>query len=176
MTINAQKYCEKLYAQVVQRNANEPEFHQAVQEVLESLVPVLEKHPEYIELGILDRIVEPERQIIFRIPWVDDAGKVQVNRGFRVQFNSAIGPYKGGLRFHPSVYAGIIKFYYKDVEYRIEREFTKGKEETKVLIEDTGEEITRKIDNGSKNKVLQPGYHFFGFNKLCGPNQSTRKH
>ena len=110
MIINAQKYCEKLYAQVVARNANEPEFHQAVQEVLESLVPVLEKHPEYIELGILDRIVEPERQIIFRIPWVDDAGKVQVNRGFRVQFNSAIGPYKGGLRFHPSVYIGIIKF------------------------------------------------------------------
>jgi len=110
MIVNAQKYCEELYARVVKRNANEPEFHQAVQEVLESLVPVLEKHPEYIELGILDRIVEPERQIIFRIPWVDDAGKVQVNRGFRVQFNSAIGPYKGGLRFHPSVYAGIIKF------------------------------------------------------------------
>lgn len=110
MTANAKQYCEELYRRVVDRNANEPEFHQAVQEVLESLVPVLEKHPEYIELGIVERVVEPERQIIFRVPWSDDTGKVQVNRGFRVQFNSAIGPYKGGLRFHPSVYDGIIKF------------------------------------------------------------------
>jgi glutamate dehydrogenase (NADP+) len=96
--------------QVVKRNPNEPEFHQAVKEVLESLEPVAEKHPEWVAAGIFDRIVEPERQIIFRVPWVDDNGKVQVNRGFRFQFNSAIGPYKGGIRLHPSVYAGIIKF------------------------------------------------------------------
>lgn len=95
---------------VIKRNPNEPEFHQAVKEVLESLEPVAQKHPEWVKAGIFDRIVEPERQIIFRVPWVDDAGKVQVNRGFRVQFNSAIGPYKGGLRLHPSVYLGIIKF------------------------------------------------------------------
>lgn len=110
MSVNAKQYTHELYERVVKRNANEPEFHQAVKEVLESLVPVLEKHPEYIELGIVERVVEPERQIVFRVPWVDDKGKVQVNRGFRVQFNSAIGPYKGGLRFHPSVYLGIIKF------------------------------------------------------------------
>jgi glutamate dehydrogenase (NADP+) len=110
MTAYAKKYCDELYQRVVKRNANEPEFHQAVQEVLASLVVVLEKHPEYIELGIVERLVEPERQIIFRVPWTDDTGRVQVNRGFRVQFNSAIGPYKGGIRFHPSVYAGIIKF------------------------------------------------------------------
>lgn len=110
MTNNAKQYCQELYQRVVDRNRNEPEFYQAVQEVLESLVTVLEKHPEYIELGIVERLVEPERQIIFRVPWVDDNGKVQVNRGFRLQFNSAIGPYKGGLRFHPSVYIGIIKF------------------------------------------------------------------
>lgn len=96
--------------QVIKRNPNEPEFHQAVKEVLESLEPVAEKHPEWVKAGIFDRIVEPERQIMFRVPWVDDNGKVQVNRGFRVQFNSAIGPYKGGLRLHPSVYLGIIKF------------------------------------------------------------------
>ena len=110
MATNAQKYCEELYARVVERNANEPEFHQAVQEVLESLVCVLDKYPEYIALGIVERMVEPERQIIFRVPWTDDAGKVQINRGFRIQFNSAIGPYKGGIRFHPSVYSGIMKF------------------------------------------------------------------
>ncbi|MBC8015079.1 MAG: NADP-specific glutamate dehydrogenase [Sporomusaceae bacterium] len=110
MTGSAKNYCDELYKRVVARNAKEPEFHQAVQEVLESLVAVLEKHPEYIELGILESIVEPERQIIFRVPWADDTGRVQVNRGFRVQFNSAIGPYKGGLRFHPSVNVGIIKF------------------------------------------------------------------
>lgn len=96
--------------QVIKRNPGEPEFHQAVKEVLESLEPVAERHPEYINAGIFERIVEPERQIIFRVPWVDDSGKVQVNRGFRVQFNSAIGPYKGGLRLHPSVNIGIIKF------------------------------------------------------------------
>ncbi|HYH02182.1 MAG TPA: NADP-specific glutamate dehydrogenase [Bacillota bacterium] len=100
----------EIFERVSKRNANEPEFLQAVKEVLESLEPVLEKHPEYVKAGIVDRIVEPERQIVFRVPWVDDNGKVQVNRGFRVQFNSAIGPYKGGLRFHPSVYLGIIKF------------------------------------------------------------------
>ena len=100
----------ELMEKVIKRNPGEPEFHQAVKEVLESLEPVLEKHPEYIKAGIMERIVEPERQIIFRVPWVDDNGKVQVNRGFRIQFNSAIGPYKGGLRFHPSVYSGIIKF------------------------------------------------------------------
>jgi glutamate dehydrogenase (NADP+) len=101
---------EDLYQRVVKRNPNEPEFLQAVKEVLDSLIPVIERHPEYLSSGILERLVEPERQIIFRVPWVDDQGKVQVNRGFRVQFNSAIGPYKGGLRFHPSVYIGIIKF------------------------------------------------------------------
>lgn len=110
MTADAKQYCDELYRQVVERNANEPEFHQAVREVLDSLVPVLEKHPEYSELGIAERLVEPERQILFRVPWVDDGGRVRVNRGFRVQFNSALGPYKGGLRFHPSVYSGIIKF------------------------------------------------------------------
>ena len=95
---------------VARRNAGESEFLQAVREVMESLGPVLEQCPQYAEGGILHRIVEPERQIIFRVPWVDDAGRVQVNRGFRVQFNSAIGPYKGGLRFHPSVNIGILKF------------------------------------------------------------------
>lgn len=99
-----------LMEQVTIRDPNEPEFHQAVLEVLESLVPAIEKHPEFVEAGILNRMVEPERQVIFRVPWVDDKGQVQVNRGFRVQFNSAIGPYKGGLRFHPSVNLGIIKF------------------------------------------------------------------
>ena len=104
------KYLSNVMEQVLKRNPNEPEFHQAVKEVLESLEPVAERNPQWVQAGIFDRIVEPERQIIFRVPWVDDNGKVQVNRGFRVQFNSAIGPYKGGLRFHPSVYLGIIKF------------------------------------------------------------------
>ena len=99
-----------IMATVEKRNPGEPEFHQAVREVLESLEPVVEKHPEYLEKGIIEMLVEPERIIKFRVPWVDDNGKVQVNRGFRIQFNSAIGPYKGGLRFHPSVYEGIIKF------------------------------------------------------------------
>ena len=96
--------------QVLLRNAGEPEFHQAVREVLESLGPVIAKHPDYLEHALIERICEPERQIIFRVPWVDDKGQVQINRGFRVQFNSALGPYKGGLRFHPSVNVGIIKF------------------------------------------------------------------
>ncbi|MHB1392326.1 MAG: NADP-specific glutamate dehydrogenase [Clostridia bacterium] len=108
--MNVKQYCEELYVRVVKRNPGEPEFHQAVREVLDSLVPVLEKRPDFIELGIMESIVEPERQFTFRVPWVDDTGKVQVNRGFRVQFNGAIGPYKGGLRFHSSVYIGIIKF------------------------------------------------------------------
>lgn len=103
-------YLSDLMERVEKRNPGEPEFHQAVREVLESLEPVIEAHPEYVEAGIIESIVEPERIIKFRVPWVDDNGKVQVNRGFRVQFNSAIGPYKGGLRFHPSVYEGIIKF------------------------------------------------------------------
>ena len=103
-------YAERVYESVKAKNPNEPEFLQAVKEVLESLAPVFEKKPEYEAAGILERLVEPERQIIFRVPWVDDQGKVQVNRGMRVQFNSAIGPYKGGLRLHPSVNLGIIKF------------------------------------------------------------------
>ncbi|MGI5898735.1 MAG: NADP-specific glutamate dehydrogenase [Christensenellales bacterium] len=104
------QYLSQLYARVQKRNHAEPEFHQAVFEVLESLEPVLEIRPELIDLGIMEMLVEPERIIMFRVPWVDDAGKVQVNRGFRVQFSSAIGPYKGGLRFHPSVNQSIIKF------------------------------------------------------------------
>ncbi|CCJ32712.1 NADP-specific glutamate dehydrogenase [Caloramator australicus] len=108
--MNAREHINQVFEQVVKRNPNEPEFHQAVKEVLDSLVPVLERRPEYIEAGIVERIVEPERQIMFRVPWVDDNGKIHVNRGFRIQFNSAIGPYKGGLRFHPSVNASIIKF------------------------------------------------------------------
>ncbi|MEH7131083.1 NADP-specific glutamate dehydrogenase [Neobacillus drentensis] len=103
-------YVNRLYKTVQLRNPNEEEFQQAVKEVLESLVPVLVKNPNYIKQSVIERIIEPERLITFRVPWVDDKGKVQVNRGFRVQFNSAIGPYKGGLRFHPSVNASIIKF------------------------------------------------------------------
>lgn len=95
---------------VVRRNPAEPEFHQAVREVLGSISPVLHRHPEYEKLRVLDRICEPERQIFFRVPWEDDTGFVHVNRGFRVEFNSALGPFKGGLRFHPSVYPGIVKF------------------------------------------------------------------
>lgn len=103
-------YVQEVFETVKKRNSGEPEFHQAVEEVLESLEPVLDRHPEYIETRLLNRFVEPERQIIFRVPWEDDLGNIHVNRGFRVQFNSAIGPYKGGLRFHPSVNLGIIKF------------------------------------------------------------------
>ena len=104
------EYLKKVLADVIARNPGESEFHQTVSEVLESLEPVVEQSPIYIERGIIDMMVEPERIIKFRVPWVDDSGKVQVNRGFRVQFNSAIGPYKGGLRFHPSVNESIIKF------------------------------------------------------------------
>ena len=103
-------YVDNVIEQVKAKNAEQPEFIQAVTEVLQSLEPVIEAHPEYEEAALLERIVEPERVIMFRVPWVDDNGKVQVNRGFRVQFNSAIGPYKGGLRLHPSVNLGIIKF------------------------------------------------------------------
>ncbi len=103
-------YLNDLYERVVKRNAGETEFHQTVKEVLESIEPVLVQRPDYIESGVVERMVEPERIIKFRVPWVDDNGKVQVNRGFRIQFNSAIGPYKGGLRFHPSVNESIIKF------------------------------------------------------------------
>ncbi len=103
-------YLKKVFAQVEKRDGHEPEFLQAVEEVLESLEPVIEKHPEFEAAGLMERLVEPERVISFRVPWVDDQGKTQVNRGYRVQFNSAIGPYKGGLRLHPSVYQGIIKF------------------------------------------------------------------
>ncbi|MEU4534572.1 NADP-specific glutamate dehydrogenase [Streptosporangium sp. NPDC023825] len=99
-----------IYDSVLRRNPGEVEFHQAVREVLESIGPVLGKHPEYAESKIIERICEPERQIIFRVPWEDDQGEVHINRGFRVEFNSALGPYKGGLRFHPSVYLGIVKF------------------------------------------------------------------
>ncbi|HIX90213.1 MAG TPA: NADP-specific glutamate dehydrogenase [Candidatus Agathobaculum pullicola] len=103
-------YLKRVYETVQKRNPNEPEFQQAVLEVLESFEPVVEARPELEKNGIIERIVEPERMVMFRVPWVDDEGKVQVNRGFRVQFNSAIGPYKGGLRFHPSVNASVIKF------------------------------------------------------------------
>src|SRR5512143_1367841 len=95
---------------VQEKDAGQPEFLQAVKEVLTTLEPTVEKHPEFVKAGIYERIVEPDRVIMFRVPWVDDKGKVQINRGFRVQFNNAIGPYKGGLRFHPSVNLGIIKF------------------------------------------------------------------
>ena len=99
-----------VYEEVLRRNPGETEFHQAVHEVLDSLGPVVAKHPEYADAAVIRRLCEPERQVIFRVPWIDDKGHVQLNRGFRVQFNSALGPYKGGLRFHPSVYLGIIKF------------------------------------------------------------------
>ncbi len=104
------KHLIEVLENVKKRDGDQPEFIQAVTEVFESLDPVADARPDLIEAGVFERIVEPERQIIFRVPWVDDNGKVQVNRGFRVQFNSAIGPYKGGIRLHPSVYLGIIKF------------------------------------------------------------------
>ena len=103
-------YINEALERIKKRNSSEPEFIQAVEEVFKSLEPVMEKHPEYVKAKILDRIAEPERQILFRVPWVDDAGELHINRGFRIQFNGTIGPYKGGLRFHPTVYLGIIKF------------------------------------------------------------------
>lgn len=108
--MDGKQYVTEVLDKVKKRNAGEKEFIDAITEVLNSLVPVFDKNPKFIENGLLERIVEPERQIMFRVPWVDDKGNVQVNRGFRIQFNSAIGPYKGGLRFHPSVNASIIKF------------------------------------------------------------------
>lgn len=104
------KYIERVLDNLKKNNPNEPEFHQAATEILTTLAPVIEKHPEYEDAALLERFVEPERIIMFRVPWVDDKGKVNVNKGYRVQFNSAIGPYKGGLRFHPSVNLSIIKF------------------------------------------------------------------
>ena len=103
-------YVKEAFGSVRRRDPDQPEFHQAVWEVLETLEPVFDKRPEYKDAKILERLTEPERIITFRVPWVDDNGAVQVNRGMRVEFNSAIGPYKGGLRFHPSVNLGIIKF------------------------------------------------------------------
>ena len=106
----AMSYIQEVLTQVEQRNAGETEFLQAVREVLESLDAVMHRHPKYRKVRVLERIVEPERQLIFRVPWQDDEGHVHVNRGFRIEFNSAIGPYKGGLRFHPSVNLSILKF------------------------------------------------------------------
>ena len=103
-------FVSNLMAEVKAKNPAEPEFHQAVEEVVESLELVIERHPEFKKARIVERIIEPERVIMFRVPWVDDKGYVQVNRGFRIEMNSAIGPYKGGLRFHPSVNLGILKF------------------------------------------------------------------
>ena len=110
MTTSAQQYVSSVLEKIIAKNPGELEFHQAAKEIMSSLELVMERHPEYIEANLLERFAEPERVVIFRVPWVDDMGRVQVNRGFRVQFNSAIGPYKGGLRFHPSVNLGIIKF------------------------------------------------------------------
>lgn len=110
MTSSLSPALRTVYNDAISRNANEPVFHQALHEVLESIAPVLANHPEFVDAGIVERLVEPERQIMFRVPWHDDNGTVRVNRGFRVQFNSALGPYKGGLRFHPSVNLGIVKF------------------------------------------------------------------
>ena len=103
-------YAEKVLAQVKANNPGEPEFHQAVTEVLESLKVVVDNDPVYEQTGLLERLVEPERVLMFRVPWVDDEGRVRINKGYRVQFNSAIGPYKGGLRFHPSVNLSVMKF------------------------------------------------------------------
>src|SRR5690554_104449 len=110
MTAKLDEKLEPIYQDVLHRNPGEKEFHQAVHEVLETLGPVLVKYPEFADKKIIQRICEPERQIIFRVPWQDDSGEIHINRAFRVEFNSALGPYKGGMRFHPSVYLGIIKF------------------------------------------------------------------
>ena len=101
---------EKMFADIVQRDPQEKEFHQAVQEVMQSVKPVFDRNPEYRKQAVIERITEPERVIMFRVPWLDDRGQAHVNRGFRVEMNSAIGPYKGGLRFHPSVTLSIMKF------------------------------------------------------------------
>src|SRR3989441_4053415 len=104
------QYVDELMTEVEAKNPGEPEFHQAVREVAESIELVLERRPRYREEKLLERLVEPERVVMFRVPWVDDRGDIQINRGYRVEMNSAIGPYKGGLRFHPSVYLGLLKF------------------------------------------------------------------
>ena len=109
-TTASSSYVSDVIAQTVAKNPAEPEFHQAVQEVLESLAPVVERRPEFRTARILERMVEPERVVMFRVPWQDDRGDIHINRGFRIQMNSALGPYKGGLRFHPSVNLGILKF------------------------------------------------------------------
>ena len=108
--IHTLSYVSEVLENLIRRNPGETVFHQAAKEVLESLEPVIEANPVYQQNGLLERLVEPERAILFRVPWVDDQGKVQVNKGYRVQFNNAIGPYKGGIRFHPSVNLGVIKF------------------------------------------------------------------
>src|SRR5699024_8433104 len=104
------EYMNQLYQKVLERDPHEKEFHQAVKLLLDSLIPIYIKNPIYMENGILERIVEPERVITFQVPWIDDEGKVQVNRGYRVQFNSTMGPYKGGIRFHPTVNTSVMKF------------------------------------------------------------------
>src|SRR5436190_5847196 len=108
--VKGSNFVRDLMTQVKTKNPGEPEFHQAVQEVIESLDLVLERRPEYRSARIIERMVEPERVLMFRVPWEDDRGRVQINRGFRIEMNSAIGPYKGGLRFHPSVNLSILKF------------------------------------------------------------------
>lgn len=105
-----EEYVDRIIERVIVKNPGEPEFHQAVREVLESIRPFIEAHPEFEENAILERLTEPERQVYFRVPWTDDKGRIRVNRGYRIEFNSALGPYKGGLRFHPTVYPGIMKF------------------------------------------------------------------
>ena len=110
MSISAKQYVENVIEKVKRQNKGEDEFIQAVEEVLTSLTPFIEKNPQYIEANILERIVEPERIIMFKVPWEDDNGNIQVNRGYRVEFNGVIGPYKGGLRFHPTVTLGAMKF------------------------------------------------------------------
>jgi glutamate dehydrogenase (NADP+) len=110
MVAHLDEKLEPIFQDVLHRNPGEIEFHQAVHEVLETLTPILPKYPEFADKKIIQRICEPERQIIFRVPWQDDTGEIHINRAFRVEFNSALGPYKGGMRFHPSVYLGIIKF------------------------------------------------------------------
>ena len=103
-------YVDRVLRELIEKNPQEPEFHQAAREILSGLKPIVDRHPEYENAALLERFVEPERAILFRVPWVDDRGVVRVNKGYRVQFNSAIGPYKGGLRFHPSVNLSIVKF------------------------------------------------------------------
>jgi len=108
--VTTEAMVEAFMKKVMAKNPGEVEFHQAVREVAESIIPFMEAHPQYKKARILDRLVEPERVLMFRVPWIDDKGVFQINRGFRIQMNSAIGPYKGGLRFHPTVYLGILKF------------------------------------------------------------------